>query len=288
MLRYKITPPALEGGFRRERLLDVALRRRCTVLAAPAGHGKTCLAAQVAEATPGPTAWFAIDELDRDVASVVAQVLGAVSQGWPDLVGATQEVLDDDVALSLLATALETLAGPGCVVLDDVHQLPPSLADAVVDVVRQTLPPECRLVVCTRGAVPETLVKAEAAGTAVTFGPGDLVFIAAECAEARGGSSVEGQALFDRTGGWPLAVALSGGTDPSSGLRHAEVLAEIALAEVPASARHVLVALARLPRFPAALLGLLEEEPRRAVVRGHLVALASGPGPVGRPLPHGR
>jgi DNA-binding SARP family transcriptional activator len=69
-----------------------------------------------------------------------------------------------------------------------------------------------------------------------------------------------GPVVLARTGGWPLAVALSSDQDaPPSAVwsrrpRHVRLLAEIALRGLDPDANALLVALARLPRFPDVLL----------------------------------
>jgi hypothetical protein len=252
MLRYKVAPPPLPICVERPRLLRRVLPAPIVVLAAPAGHGKTCLAAQVAAATSGPVAWFLADELDRDRAGVVAQVLHALAAAWTDLTGTVPDPLDDELAVPVLGSALETLAGPGCLVMDDVHLLPEDILEAVARTALAALPPDCRLVLCTRGSVPEAVLRAEAANRAVTVGPGELVFDEEECGRARG-SPDRGTEIQARTGGWPLAVALGADVDRRPGR-----LADLALAELPGPAHDLLVVLARLPRFPARLLRRLD------------------------------
>jgi DNA-binding SARP family transcriptional activator len=259
MLRYKVAPPPLPICVVRPRLLRHVLPAPIVVLAAPAGHGKTCLAAQVAAATSGPVAWFLADELDRDRAGVVAQVLHALAAAWTDLAGTVPASLDDDLAVPVLGSALETLAGPGCLVMDDVHLLPGDILEALARTALAALPPDCRLVICTRGDVPEAVLRAEATNRAVTVGPGELVFDEEECARV-GGSPRRGAEIHARTGGWPLAVALGAHVDASNGAvtgsdaRRPGRLAELALAELTTPARDLLGVLARLPRFPALLL----------------------------------
>ncbi len=132
MLEYKLRPPSLPACFDRTDLVRRALAGRLVLLAAPAGHGKTCLAAQVGAAGGGPTAWFTADELDRDAGTLVAQLLAALTRAWPDLGDASPSITDEDAALPLLAATLQTLAGPGCVVIDDAHLTDPGLLDAIV------------------------------------------------------------------------------------------------------------------------------------------------------------
>ena len=259
MLRYKVTPPPLPRCVERPRLLEQVLPAPVVVLAAPAGHGKTCLAAQVAAATGGPVAWFVADELDRDRATVVVQLFAALGAAWHALGPALPSALDDEAAVPLLGAALETLAGPGCLVLDDVHLLPAKVFEPIVRTAVAALPPDCRLVVCTRGRVPDSLLRAVAMGRARMLGPADLAFDVEECGRMCG-SADAGAGVHARTGGWPLAVALgthaiapasgpSGSAAPSAG--H---LADLALAELGSADRNLLVVLARLPRVPTRLL----------------------------------
>jgi DNA-binding SARP family transcriptional activator len=205
----KITAPALPPCIDRPELLDRALAAPATVLVAPAGHGKTCLAAQIGAAGDGPTAWFTADELDHDAVGLVDQLLAALARAWPDLDAPATALTDDRAALPLLGATLETLAGPGCLVLDDAHLLGPPLLDAVIAVALAALPPACRLVVCARGAVTPAALRAEAAARATLLGPADLAFTSTDCAHLSGLAPPEAEDLRQRTGGWPLAVALS-------------------------------------------------------------------------------
>jgi DNA-binding SARP family transcriptional activator len=252
----KITPPALPPCIDRPELVARALGAPATVLLAPPGHGKTCLAAQIGVASGGPTAWFTADELDHDAAGLVGQLIAALARGWPDLDAPAAALTDDAAALPLLGATLETLAGPGCLALDDAHWLGARLLDAVVGVALAALPPPCRLVVCARGTVTAAVLRAEAAGEAVVLGPADLAFTAGECAQVAGVARDEADDLRRRTGGWPLAVALSRRTGQAGSTVPAriDVLAELVLADLAPEVRALLVVLARLPRFPVGVL----------------------------------
>ena len=261
----KITAPALPHCIDRPQLLTRALAAPATVLVAPPGHGKTCLAAQIGAASGGPTAWFTADELDRDAVGLVDQLVAALARAWPDLDAPAAALTDDLAALPLLGSTLETLAGPGCLVLDDAQLLGAALLDAVVGVALGALPPGCRLVVCARRMVTPSVLRAEAAEQAAVLGPADLAFTADECGQVAGIAPDEAEDLRQRTGGWPLAVALSRptGQGGSPGSRGSTVparlgaLADLVLAELPPDVRARLVVLARLPRFPAGVLPVL-------------------------------
>ena len=257
-LHYKIARPSLPACVDRPRLLRLALPSPIVVLTAPAGSGKSCFAAQLAAATGGPTAWFLADELDRGRAEIAGQLRSALGVAWADIDRPAAPPSDGDVALSLLVAALETLAGPGSLVMDDVHLLPCDAVDAVLRAVVAVLPPGCRLVVCTRAGVPEALVRARAAGRAVALGGSDLAFDHDECDRMSDGAGV---AILERTGGWPLAVSLLTGTDAgaTASSRHLTELADVALGDLSTAARELLTVLARVPRFPHRLLLRLGE-----------------------------
>ena len=239
MLGYKINPPPLPRCVERPRLLRRVLAHQVVVLAAPAGSGKTCLAAQLATATGGPTAWFLADELDRGRAEIATQLGAALSVAWSDLGGTSAAASNGDLAVALLGAALETLAGPGCVVMDDVHLLPTDALDAVLRTTVAALPPACRLVVCTRAGVPESLLQAHADGRAATLGFDDLAFDPDEYARVCASSGRRPDELA-HTGGWPLAVALTAWGESAPGTyRLVTELADLALTEISPAVREI-------------------------------------------------
>ncbi len=213
---------------------------------------------QVAEATGGPVAWFLADELDRDRSTVVGQLFAALGSAWPEVADLVPPTIEDDAAVPLLGAALEQLAGPGCLVMDDVHLLPENVLDAVVRTAVAALPATFNFVICTRGGIPAAVVKAEAAGQATVVGTADLLFDVDECRLVCGSIADE---VLAQTGGWPLAVALATAREahPAIPLPRLAHLVDVALADLPGHGRVLLTVLARLPRFPTRLLRRLED-----------------------------
>jgi len=252
VLEHKIRAPATVGAIARPELVAHCLARQAAVLSAPAGHGKTYLAAQVAAASGRPAAWFSADELDQDALGLVEQLLAALARAWPEVASPSMALTDDVAALPLLAATLETLAGPGCLVLDNANLVGRTVLDDVVDSVLAALPPSCHLVLCTREAVTPAILRAEGAHRAVIVSAGELAFTVDECAALGGGDDRDALERHRRTGGWPLAVALGSGTAATTA--RPETLAELALADLPVSLRAHLTALARLPYLPAEVL----------------------------------
>ena len=83
-------PPEREHTVARDRLFD-RLRAgpgiKVTVIAAPAGYGKTTLLGgwRDSEATARPVAWLSLDEGDNDPVVLWSYVLEALRGAYPDL-----------------------------------------------------------------------------------------------------------------------------------------------------------------------------------------------------------
>src|SRR6476469_1798075 len=118
--------------------LDAAVQRPLTLLAAPAGAGKTALLSSwiAAGRAPGPVAWLSLDGDDADRRRFWRAVLATLSEATDDprmraLAISPREPLDMDLVLPALVDALEARHEPVVLVLDDLHQ--------VVDVVREDI-----------------------------------------------------------------------------------------------------------------------------------------------------
>lgn len=80
--------PALDHIIERPRLiarLDEGGGARVTVLAAPAGYGKTTLASQWSMRQPGPVAWYRTTRASGDVALLAVQLDDLLASIAPDL-----------------------------------------------------------------------------------------------------------------------------------------------------------------------------------------------------------
>ena len=90
LLPTKLVPPSLRSGVvQRDRLLDhlaAAAWLPVTLIAAPAGFGKTTLLAQwVGRLQSTRCGWVALDTGDRDVARFWSYVVAALRAAWPSL-----------------------------------------------------------------------------------------------------------------------------------------------------------------------------------------------------------
>ncbi|MFN2137561.1 MAG: LuxR family transcriptional regulator, partial [Candidatus Promineifilaceae bacterium] len=64
--------------------LSAGLHGRLTLISAPAGFGKTTLAAAWLASVDQPSAWLALDEEDGDPARFLAYLIAALQTIWPE------------------------------------------------------------------------------------------------------------------------------------------------------------------------------------------------------------
>ena len=95
VLRTKLFVPALPPDLvLRSRLVnrlndslltDQGFLRRLTLIAAPAGYGKTTLVAEWLAEVQSPVAWLSLDEQDNDAARFLTYLVASLEQNHPGL-----------------------------------------------------------------------------------------------------------------------------------------------------------------------------------------------------------
>jgi ATP/maltotriose-dependent transcriptional regulator MalT len=208
-----------------------ALREAALVVVhAPAGYGKTT-SVRAALANDAGVAWYdaepweagafatALIERVRAVRPDAGRITLALAErgAEPERLGAT------------LAAELRHVDAPLRIVVDDAHVLGPSFA-AFARSLAQRMPASVRLVLVARALLDAGLPEAVAAGRAAIVDVGALRFdVPRVRALARSLGVVmddaRATALVDRTGGWPIAIALALRADPSSGALLDELVA---------------------------------------------------------------
>ncbi|MFD9738221.1 LuxR C-terminal-related transcriptional regulator [Umezawaea sp. NPDC059074] len=265
-------PPVRPGSVERSGLVR-SLRdavTRLTLVAAPAGWGKTSLLGLWA-ADPGPdvvVAWVSLDEGDDDpvrfwrYALTALHEAGAIGPAALDAVVApgTEPI---DLALPILLNELAASSSRHVLVLDDYHVLTDARIHESLEYLVGYLPPALRIVVAGRADPPLPLARLRARGELTELRADDLRFTLAEAAELVG--SVSGRAPDDgdaaaawrRTEGWAaglhlVGLALRGGG--GAGDRHVlDYLASEVLPSLDRASRDLLVATAPLERLSGAL-----------------------------------
>ena len=267
--RAKVAIPELPAGHVRRaslvRQLDSLLEWRLTVLRAPVGFGKTTLLADVCrkqrkEVVAG---WLALDAHDTpsELASFVACAFHHAGMdltllrefdGWSALRRAQQ--------MGLLARAIELHAAPCLLVLDNVDRLPPRSTDWLDRLVKRG-PGNLHVAIACRSNPRINLTGHELDGSVSIVGTEQLRFSATEVGRYFHGelSGRELAAVWERTAGWPLAVAHCrsapgpGNAEPDAGSIQADFVGIRLLRSLPAEIRTALLDLAVFDRIDADL-----------------------------------
>jgi len=202
-------------------LLDEGTRGPLTLLAAPAGYGKTLLMTSwtTGARPPGPVAWVRVGPGDHHPPQFWAHVLAALRGAEvvpPDglLAGLSPQVEIGDGFLHTFVAGLFELRRPVVLILDDLHE---ATGQAVVGQLRFLLrhaPSQLRLVVATRSDPPLALHRLRVAGQLSEIRGADLAFTVEETAAllADHGVALSGEeleTLWRRTEGWAAGLRLA-------------------------------------------------------------------------------
>jgi LuxR family maltose regulon positive regulatory protein len=202
------------------RALDGGNGSALTLVAAPAGYGKTIAVRAWCESRSAALAWVTLDVGDNDpvrlwtyVATAVDRVREGLGRGALHrlrLAGATVDGAVDEVVRGLRAFSQELI-----VVLDELECVTDPDCLASIDHAAEHLPPNARLVLIARSDPALRTARHRVSGTLVELRADDLAFTTAETAEllARRGDvhldAPELDLLHRRTEGWPAALELA-------------------------------------------------------------------------------
>ena len=237
-------PPARPERLARPRLhdrLERGLEARLTLIAAPAGFGKSTLVGTwqaMARDEPVAVGWVSLDETDNDPPRFWSYLLAALENAAPGTAGPAIAALQSpqpppiERVLTSVVNAVAARDDPGhlVVVLDDYHVISaPRIHEALARFL-DYLPPRLHLVILTRADPPIPLARLRASGQLVELRAEDLRFTAEEAAtvlERTAGlvlSGAEVDALAGRTEGWIAglhlaALALRDRDDPGAFIR---------------------------------------------------------------------
>ena len=242
-------PPVREQTIPRERLLE-RLRsgsdRRLTLVACPAGFGKTTLLAawREIEASRKPVAWLTLDEGDNDPVVLWSYAIEALCRVCPDI---GQSVSAETAGAApifevVLPRLVNELDGQGEVtlILDDFHRLSSGAAGQSIAWFVEHAPPEFQLVLASRTEPALPVAALRARDELLELRADDLRFTSEE-ADAflnerlvLGLTPEELDCLVERTEGWPAGLYLAVLSLQHAADRHAFVRT------FGASSRHVI------------------------------------------------
>jgi LuxR family transcriptional regulator, maltose regulon positive regulatory protein len=282
----KLAVPALRRRVERPRIrraLDAGSDAALTLVAAPAGYGKTTAVRAWSESLNAALAWVTLDAGDDDpirlwryVATAVDRVRQGLGRGALHSIGVQGSSIEDDI--DALLNDLARFGKPLVVVLDDMHSVTNEDCLASIDYALVRLPAAVRVVVMTRADPALRIAQLRAAGKLAEVRASELAFTVAEAREllvehARVGLEEEEiELLTERTEGWPAALVLAGlwlrsVDDPHQAAREfggshrfvAEYLSNEVVAALDDDLRSFVQEIAVLGRFTAELCdGVLE------------------------------
>jgi len=170
---------------RRERLfelLDAAEGLPLTLVAAPAGFGKSVLVAGWARERAEALAWLSLDRADDSSARFWSYVVAALQTIDEGLGRSAQQILrspqppDDEAVVTTLVNDLAELSDPVVLVLDDYHLITSQRIHEGLLLLLEHMPPGARVVVTTRADPPWPLAQLRASGRMAELRSADLRF----------------------------------------------------------------------------------------------------------------
>lgn len=215
----KLSPPRLRRVVRRERLCRIleAAQGQAVWVAAPAGYGKTTLAARYVADESRASIWYRTDAGDVDPAGLFHYLARAVRTGSAAALPHFGSEYGDRLeafARRFFCAFYARLPDSAIVVLDDLHAAGEPLLSQVLGPAIVELPPTIRLILLSRALPPLNLVAAEAHEQLEVIDGSMLAFTQDETrsvAELRLPAALV-QANADRlhqvTKGWPAALVL--------------------------------------------------------------------------------
>ena len=268
-------PRRRDDVVRRPRLnsfIDAAVGGKGTLIAAPAGYGKTTLAVDWLSTSDFAAIWVSLDAWDAELPVFARAVAAAIRLRFDiDVPLGDERFWQPRTVATVLINAIAEQDDYVVLVLDDVHSVESSEAIMVtLGYVLERAPENLHVVMTsrTRPAVP-SLSRLIARRDVATIGAADLAFTAREVKEllaslGRAISDDESEALFERTEGWAAALILGVGTAdaqgegatrdaPRVGLSLADYVHGEALDNVPEDLRKFLRRISLLPVWTPAL-----------------------------------
>ena len=287
----KLAVPVLRRHVDRPRIhqaLDDGRDAALTLVAAPAGYGKTTAVRAWCESLDAALAWVTFDAGDNDPIRLWTYVATAVDRVRQGLGRAALQQLSasgslNELSIDALMNGLAAFAEPVVIVLDDLHAVTEPDCLAAIDYALERLPANARLVATTRADPALRLAQLRADGKLKEVRAGALAFTVAEARELlvehfRLELGEEEIALLnERAEGWPAALVLAGlwlqsAADPTRAVREfggthrfvAEYLSNEVFASLDDDLRSFLQEIAVLGRFTAELCEDVLERPDAA------------------------
>lgn len=300
ILEAKLRPPQTRSAWViRSRLLEElehATQRAVTLIAAPAGYGKTTVVAQwlASDLRPKIVAWISLDTADNDPVRLWTNIATALARAGcdiaRDIVGFVAAGSRDmlTVVLPRIVDALAALPSEITVLIDDFDIVRATECNEQIDFFVKHLPPNAHVVLITRSDPTLRLGRLRAAGQLSEIRADDLAFNTREASAllVSDGVQLSSEAvseLMQRTEGWPAglylaALSLTGRADPSefvhtfSGNNRfiGDYLTEEVLSRQPEQVRNFILDMSIVDRFSVPLADYVTEARHSASILRNL------------------
>jgi LuxR family transcriptional regulator, maltose regulon positive regulatory protein len=283
MLEAKLQPPLARSEWvARTRLLKElqrATQRPVTLIAAPAGYGKTTVVTQWLASVyrPESVAWISLDMSDNEPVQLWTDIAIALDRAGcviaRDIAGFIAASSHDMVTVVLprIVDAIAALGEDLTVIVDDFDIVRSAECNEQIDFFVKHLPPNSHLMLITRADPTLRLGRLRAAGQLLEIRADDLAFNSEEASSLLVADRVQlaGDDLLElmrRTEGWPAGLylatlSLTGRADPSEFVRHfsgnnrfiGDYLTEEVLSRQSADVRQFILDMSIVDRFTAPL-----------------------------------
>lgn len=213
------------GVVRRERLLSTlrqAVRKRLTLVCAPAGSGKTVALLQVCQELSEPAAWLTLEPFHADPCAFATSLFDAISRQFPHVpqrrLGARpleRGFSVDGIVGEFVMWARRIVGQDTLVVLDDFHLVDSSAAvRRIMNILLDRCPSTMHFVVSSRRTPSLDLARLRLVGDVSELGPEDLAFSPDEIDRLAGSLGVHiptdfRDGLADTTEGWAAGIVLA-------------------------------------------------------------------------------
>lgn len=225
-------PPPRPNVVSRARLierLNAGLHRKLTLVAAPAGFGKSTLLSEWLAQCGRPVAWLSLDEGDHEPTRFLAYLVAALQTIAPPIGAGIVALLQSsqpprenagrEALLTALLNEISALSAPFVLVLDDYHAVDAGgllgAVDQMLSFLVEHLPPQMHLVIATREDPPLPMARLRVRGQLTELRAADLRFTPAEAAgflnQVMGLSLTDQEivTLEERTEGWIAGLQLA-------------------------------------------------------------------------------
>jgi LuxR family transcriptional regulator, maltose regulon positive regulatory protein len=225
LVEAKLAAPNMRRGIvdrpRIREALDAGDEAALTLVAAPAGYGKTIAVRGWCASLNAALAWVTLDDGDNDpaqlwryVATAVDRVRSGLGRGALQRLSVPGSAIED--AVDELMNGITALGGRLVLVLDDLQAVTNQECLSSIDHALAHVPATARAVILTRVDPTLSLAGLRAGGALAELRTNELAFTTAEAREllvVRGRIELgaeEIDLLVKRTEGWPAALVLAG------------------------------------------------------------------------------